>query len=169
MYFKSVPKIVYPFGDENFYVTDIHRRVGVFPLGKKNRAFSFAYFVQDGEKPEHIAHNYYGSSKYHWVILLYNDIVNVTEEWPIHSNDLFEFCESKYGTGNATDVHHYKLRGEEEIIVDYDPGKYATGEILDVTNYQYEEELNDKKRQIFLLKKDYLREFVSQYKSLIQK
>ena len=37
----------------------------------------------------------------------------------------------------------------------------------DLSNYDYENDLNDRKRQIFLLNKRYVKDLVSQYKKLV--
>ena len=166
MYFKSVPNFVYNFKGENKVVKDIFRRAGL-NTKYENRAYLVPYLIKDGEKPEDIAYEQYGSSKYHWVVLLFNDIVNKDEEWPIHSNDLFRYCTDKYGTNNVNDTHHYVKAGTD-IICDYEDAKFISGDIAAVTNYQYEENLNDEKRSIKLLRRAHLKEFTAQYKKLIK-
>jgi hypothetical protein len=166
MYFRAVPNFLYKFNNSQKIVKDIFRRAG---LQKKyeQRAYLVPYFIRDGVKPEDIAYEQYGSAKYHWVILMFNDIINVNEEWPIHSNDLFRYCTDKYGTNNVNDTHHYVKAGTD-IICDYEDVKFISGDIAAVTNYQYEENLNDEKRQIKLLNRKYLKTFTSEYKKLIK-
>ena len=56
----------------------------------------------------------------------------------------------------------------EDIIVDWDAGKLASGEIKAVTNFTYENDKNDNKRQIFLLDRRFLKDIVTQYKKLVK-
>ena len=55
-----------------------------------------------------------------------------------------------------------------ELIVDWDAAKVASGEYLEITNFVYENDLNDKKKQIFLLNKRYVRDIIQQFKQLVK-
>ena len=173
MYFEALPKIYYPYKDGNkklvqTTVPDIFRRIHLDKFFK-NRTTMLDFYITDGETPEMIAHEYYGSSKYHWIVLIANDIVDVKREWPMSQPDLILYTEDKYGKNNITDVHHYVMKDHTDIIVDWDAAKVATGDYLAVTNLNYEEDINEKKRSIFLLEKKYLSEIVQQYKRLVRK
>ena len=60
------------------------------------------------------------------------------------------------------------MKDHTDVIVDWDAAKVATGDYQAVTNLSYEEDLNEKKRQVFLLDKRYLNEVIQQYKKLIK-
>ena len=175
MYFKDFPSIIYPFKDKNVRFKDIVRRVGVenniAKLALYQKLSIVDYFITDGEKPEHVSMALYGTVDYYWTILVLNDIINLNTDWPKHQNTMFEYCEDKYGKNNATDTHHYIIADTENdddpIVVDYDPAKWANSEILDVTNYEYESQLNDKKRMIKVLRKESVASFVDRYQELI--
>jgi len=166
MFFKAMPTIGYKVDGKTVSTKDIFRRVG---LDRKynNRLALDSYYVRDGETPDIVANNVYGSSNYHWVILTVNNIVNPYEEWPRKEAELFDYTESKYGVGNALLDHHYRLTSNTDIIVDYDSTKIADGDIEAVSNYDFELDLNQSKRQIYLLKTDYLAGFVTNYKKLM--
>lgn len=162
MFFKSMPNIIYKYQDKTIITKDIFKRVG-FSSSIASKVNLVSYYIGDGETPDMLADRFYGSSQYHWLILTCNDIVNVYEEWPVPSSKIFELVESKYGAGNATDAHHYCLTSDTNIVVDYAPG----GNIQEVSNIAYEQEVNDSKRQIFILKTEYLKDFVNAYKKLM--
>jgi hypothetical protein len=166
MFFKAMPRMSYKTDGKTISTKDIFRRVGLDRQINSTLALE-AYYVSDGETPDMLANNFYGSSNYHWVLLLVNDIVNPYEEWPRREAELFDFTESKYGVGNALKDHHYRLKANTSIIVDYDPAKILSGEIQAVSNYDHELELNQAKRQIFILKKDFLAQFVKNYQKLM--
>lgn len=166
MFFKAMPRIGYKVDGKTVSTKDIFRRVGL-DRTYNNRLALDSYYVRDGETPDIVANNVYGSSNYHWVILIVNNIVNPYEEWPRKDAELFDYTESKYGVGNALLDHHYRLTSNTDIIVDYDSTKIADGDIEAVSNYDFELDLNQSKRQIYLLKTDYLAGFVTNYKKLM--
>lgn len=173
MFFKSMPTIRYNIDNKPKFVTDIFRRI-IFTKFQNSKLALQEYYVQEGETPEIVSYNFYGTSYYHWLVLMCNNIVDVQNEWPRPTNSLFEYVESKYGENNASDTHHYILKRdvngnevEKEIIVDYDAASLASGDIEEVTNYNYELQQNDDKRQIFLLLPTYVGEAVSTYKRLM--
>lgn len=173
MFFQSMPKMRYNIGDKPRVVTDIFKRVALSKFQNSKLALQ-EYYVKDRETPESIAYDFYRSSTYHWVVLIVNNIVDVHSEWPRPQNSLFEYVEEKYGANNASEIHHYVLKKDvndndvtEEIYVDYNAADLASGKIESITNYKYEEELNDDKRQIYLLKPKYVGEIVNSYKRLI--
>jgi hypothetical protein len=166
MFFKAMPKISYKTGDKTILTKDIFRRVGL-DRKKNNKLAVNAYYIKDGETPDMLANNFYGSSKYHWILLIVNDIVSVNEEWPKNQELMFTYTESKYGIGNASLDHHYRLTSDISIIVDHDADAITDGTIEAVSNLDYELQLNEEKRQIFVLKPEFLAEFIVSYKSLM--
>lgn len=166
MFFRAMPNMGYKVDGKTVSVKDIFRRVGLDRQINSTLALE-AYYIDDGETPDILANNKYGSSTYHWVILTVNDIVNPFEEWPRRTAELFDYTESKYGAGNALLDHHYRLTENTDIIVDYDAVKISDGDIEAVSNYDYELQLNEDKRQIFLLKTDFLAGFIKSYKDLM--
>lgn len=119
------------------------------------------YFIADGETPEGLAYKYYGSAFYHWVILLVNDIIDVRQEWPLDTHEFDTFIRDKYG--DIESVHHY---------IDPETGYEVDSDFLNaqpVKNREYEEEINEAKRNIRLLDPKYLQQFVSTFDSLIRK
>ena len=172
MYFKALPKIIYPWKDKTgkqrqIVTPDIFRRVHIDKYFK-NKLNLVAMYVSDAETPEKVAYDYYGSAKYHWLVLLSNNIVNTIDEWPKGANGLTDYISDKYGSDNSSDVHHYVETADKSIIVDWDATRLSNAEIEPVTNRQYEEDVNETKRQIFLLDKIFLKDIVSQYKKLVK-
>lgn len=166
-----MPKMVYPYtsnGEKRHtIVPDIFRRV-ILDNFFKNKTALLSYYISDGETPEILAHKFYGTTQYHWVILLTNDIIDVKRDWPLSQEEMVAYCNNKYGTGNMSDVHHYVLTADTSIIVDWNGADLASGLQKAITNYDYESNVNDNKRQIFILHDRYLKSVVDQYKSLIK-
>jgi len=167
MYFKALPKMFYPYGDTKTVVPDIFRRVHLDKYFQ-NRLHLQEYYISDQESPEIVADKFYGSSKYHWLVIIANNIVDVKREWPLSNNSLVAYCDDKYGEDNRTDVHHYVMTEDKTVIVDWDATLVANGSYQAVTNLEYETGLNDAKRQILLLHKQFLRDITAQYLRLVK-
>ena len=167
MYFKALPKLYYPYNGTQTIVSDIFRRV---QLNKffDNRLNLVSYYIGDGETPELVADKFYGSSKYHWLVMIDNNLVDVKREWPLSQRTLNLYVDDKYGAENKTDIHHYVMAEDRTVVVDWDSVKVASGDYEALTNLEYEADLNDNKRQIFLLHKSYLRDITAQYLRLVK-
>ena len=149
-------------------VTDIFRRISLNKF-KSNVIFLQTITIPDGYTVEQVSDKYYSSPEYHWVIMTINEIVDIRKEWPLSGSDLLAYSKKKYGEPGIYETHHYRTADADKIIVDYDAADLANGDIEEVTNIQYEEELNDSKREIKMLDPKYLAEFVSIYSSLISR
>ena len=145
----------------------------------QNVAFFNKYIVEGDDRPDNVAFKVYRDSRLDWMVLMANNITNVQSEWPMSQGDFNTYITEKYGdeTTLYSGIHHYKSRevkttdnsivipagqrvgvGQSVSYYDYALGQHvrATDVAIPVTNYEYEDELNDKKREIFILKKEYL-------------
>jgi len=168
MFFKMFPRMAYEIEGEYLNYPDIFRRVGTNDAFKKF-IYLDRYHIDDGERIEEVANAIYGSPEYHWVIVITNDIVDPIHEWPLSTTDLIKYCQKKYGTNGLYTVHHYEFNDASGITVDYDATKLSAGTIKSISNFDYEVKLNEAKRSIKLLKKQYLTEFVNQFKQSVRK
>lgn len=162
-YFSNFPSGMVKIGNEYKYVTDIFRRVYT-KAPSVNYSEIQTVTVPDGYTIEQTSDLFYSSPEYHWVIAIINNYVDIREEWPKSSSDLMKYCLVKYGgLEQLYDTHHYET--EDGIIVqpEYDGVK------TEVTNMQYEEKINDAKREIKMLQPQYLSYFVSKFQSLISR
>lgn len=175
MYFRQFPVLRGKFGGTYKAVTDIFLRVAPQNPIKKIEFLETTY-VQDGETPELLAFKMYEREDYHWILLLINNIVDVREEWPRKERDLYSYCLEKYGENNIYQaVHHYRTTDilasqgvPKGIIVDYDGAKISSGEHESVTNWDYEFELNEDKREIKYIPKSLVGKFVSEFQRIIR-
>lgn len=169
-YFNKFPLLVYTSNNNIDYsiVTDVTKRVRVAQEVKDNYAIYDEYDIRDGETPEVLAHKIYGSSEYHWVILLMNDIIDPRFDWVLSSIALQDYVENKYGVANISLTHHYVSSDGSGIVVDSDYINEVTGATaVAVSNFDHEAHINENKRRIRLLKPSYLSGFVSEFEKLI--
>ena len=170
MYFENFPLIPYDsVGNGDFkIVTNLLKRVAVRSKVKINAAYYDTYDLKEGETPEMIADKLYDDPELHWVILLLNDITDRYHHWPKNYNQFLAYINDKYSNVDAT--HHYEISqvsGDTTIKIDIgtDNTDYPTASI--VTNYEYEEDLQDKKRKIRLLDPAYVEDFVAEFEKLM--
>ena len=172
MYFDAFPVIPYDAkGDLEFKdVTNLLRRVGMRAKLKSNTLLYDTYDVKEGETPEMIAHKLYGDAELHWVILLINDITDRYHQWPMTGGQFLDYLNDKYT--NPDGIHHYEstqtsgdTKVKIEVVNDVDEDAY-TG-LTPITNREYEEQEQDKRRQIRLLDPSFVEQFTDEYQKLI--
>lgn len=143
----------------------------------------FDYTISDGERPDTIAFDYYGSSSYAWLVMIPNNVHNVYTQWPLPFVEFQDMIRAKYGnvTTVKTTVSHYIYTGipgntEEEIsrkkfFMSTDTFSLATVDEragwTPVYVYDYEDQLNEAKRTIKLLSNDYLRQVDREVQALL--
>ena len=172
MYFDAFPVIPYDAkGDLEFKdVTNLLRRVGMRAKLKSNTLLYDTYDVKEGETPEMIAHKLYGDAELHWVILLVNDITDRYHQWPMTGGQFLDYLNDKYT--NPDGIHHYEstqtsgdTKVKIEVFNEVDDDAY-TG-LTPITNREYEEQEQDKRRQIRLLDPSFVEQFTDEYQKLI--
>jgi hypothetical protein len=169
MYFESLPKISYPYNKrkKQTLLPDIFRRA-ILDKFFKNRVILEKYYVKDFETPEILAHKMYGRSEYHWILLLANNIIDVQREWPISQEEIVTYVNDKYGSNNSSSIHHWVLKEDKSVIVDWDAQQELDNKIESVTNLDYETDLNEQKRQIIIPPANQIEQIVETYKRLVK-
>ena len=167
-YFKKFPLYQYDVQgtEQQTLITDILRRVNLKSNVKANTLVFDEYNVKDGEQPDIVAYKYYGDPELHWIIVTINNITS-RYDWPLDQVALSQFVNDKYS--NPDGIHHYEINATSgdttnKLIVSSD-----TDGATAVTNYEYEENENDKKRRIRLLDRAYVTKFVDDFRLLIQR
>ena len=167
-YFSNFPTQLYdPKGDGSAKLcTDILRRVRVRVNMKKEIVMLDPYDVKENETPEIVADKHHGSSYYHWIVMILNDISDIHHDWVKSTRQLQKYVQTKYTDAQLSEVHHYEIAqssGDTTIKIQVPQG---TSDATTVTNYEYEVALNEKKRSIKLLRNDYLGFFVEEFSNI---
>ena len=162
MYFENFPLTYYSCYDDLSnvkIVTNITNRVKISEEAKNKLALFDEYDIRDGETPELIAERVYGSSQYHWVVMLCNEKYNYIDDFPLSIYNLEKHIDNKYGA-NKYATHHYE--DANGYIID---GSQAGAQ--SVSNYDYEFALNETKRRIKLISPSLLNTILKNFKDLI--
>ena len=177
-YFSRFPLMAYDMKGDRAYklLPNILRRVKL-RSGIKAGVFLFDnYDVKYGERPEDIAFKWFDDAGLHWVILMTNNITDRYYEWPMTQPQFQNFIEDKYGLANIDGIHHYEITQTSGPTSSNGPNDYSylvecnsdEDGAVSVSNRDYEQRLQDKYRQIRLLDKKYLNQFIEEFERLIQ-
>ena len=124
-YFSSLGKIAYNLNDNTVdrqTVTNILKRSTFLKEILENTAIAYDYEIKDGDTPEIIAHKLYGDVNRHWIVLLYNNILNPYYEFPLTQDELNTYIQNKYGYDMYTamqTIHHYEQQTVQNTYNNY--------------------------------------------------
>jgi hypothetical protein len=190
-YFRELPSILYQSplstrsgSDEYVEVKNLFRRVKLRDDLKGSVTYLTNYYVRDGFRPDQVAEELYGSSNLDWVVLHTAGIVNIRDEWPLTSKEIYDYSFNKYGN-DLNQIRYYvttevkdssgKVYLPKGKVVDSDftiPDPTSPVSTLNpvggVTNYEHESSLNEDKRNIAVLRPAYLELFLSDMRRIMR-
>jgi len=110
-------------------VKNIFRRVKVRE-DQASVVYAFDDFYIPGDtRPDQLAETYYGDSRYDWVILVANNIIDIRNEWPMDDLTFRKYLIEKYGSEEKIgEIHHYET---SEQLDDYSRIVIPAGLIVD--------------------------------------
>lgn len=193
-YFKHLPDVWIrmgpPDGSNQPYVKvkNIFRNVALVNNLQKEFLLFSPITIEEGDRPDKIAYQYYGDPAYDWVILLCNNITNVYDQWPLNNTEMWDYIQRNYpDTDVLTAIHHYETNKvtlsngttvlDEGLIVNENfTYKHPETHLMmtglqirqPVTLYEHLIKENDAKREIYLLKKSYLSQFVTEFERIVE-
>ena len=182
-YFRNIPDFNYVSrleGQKNISeyirVKNLFKRVKIREDLFNELSYFTKYKIIGDERPDQVAYKIYGTQDYDWIVLLSNNILNVQSEWPLSDESFNNYMIDKYGSeDNFYTVRHYVtkeikdsigriiVRPGLEVPSDYSISYYDSGVQIEttdttvaVTNYEYESNIQDEVRNIYLIKPNYL-------------
>jgi len=214
-YFNYFPKTFYSNDNASTgldSVTNIIARFGFEQSLKNNSSAFYKYQIQESDTPEIIAHKYYGNAERHWIVLLFNDIIDPQFDWPLKYDIFIDFVDAKYTANGAANTTvqsglawamstnnvqaYYKIVTKTDIDnvtliekIQVNASTYAnvvtpaipttitlqSGDVITQTitrekktYYDYEMEENESKREITLIKNDFVKEIEKEFKKVIK-
>ena len=180
-YFSYLPDFEYVSRLSGSNISDYVRVKNLFKRTKVNETIfgdltNFTkYKIIGNERPDQVAFKIYGDSNLDWLVMLTNNIINYQNEWPLPNDAFYDFLLAKYGTEEKMfSAHHYEtqeVKSSDGVtivpqglevpstysVTFYDNGQMKTESLLNtISNYQYEQKIQDDRRNIFLLKTQYI-------------
>ena len=183
-YFSEVPDFEYVSRLPDAKISDYIRVKNLFRRGFlredifQDLTFFTKYQVRGDDRPDNVAFEIYKDSTLDWLVLTANNIVNIQDEWPIPNSVFDELMTERYGSYENLigGIHHYEtveVKDARDVVIvnaglqvestysvtffDERAGDMRTvTPTIPVTNYQYEQKINEAKRNIYLLKPKYV-------------
>jgi len=182
-YFTFFPKVTHT----NKVAQNITRRAKVTETLLGDPYVYLPYVVKEGERPEDVAYYYYGTMDKVWMVYLANQIIDPYTDWPMNYDNFNNYIIAKYADqANATgydviawtqdntannNIVHYKNVEDPTIKISPDTWTYDTSligaEWEAVRYYDYEVELNENKRNIWLINEAYAATFESELRRIL--
>ena len=180
-YFKYIPDFDYVSRlpkaqsiSDYLRVKNLFKRTKISQTVFDDLTYFTKYQIIADERPDNIAYKIYGDSNLDWMVMIANNITNLQNEWPLEEQSFYRFLTNKYGSeAGIESVHHYEsqkvIDSKEKVIVPKGlevPSNYSvtfldsgtrteqirTNITDEITNRQYEDRIQDEKRNIFLIK-----------------
>ena len=196
-YFQQVPNFEYANATKDGKnISDYSEVKNLFKRGKLrddifgDLTFFTKYQIVGDERPDNVAYKRYDDETLDWVVLLSNNILNIQTEWPMTQQTYYDFLIMKYGSEEKlNETHHHEtievkntsgaviVRAGLTVKSDYSIDYYdtitgtqvtATNITTAITNKDYENKIQDAKRNIFLLKPEYLNVIMNDMKDLLK-
>lgn len=153
-------------------VVNITRRIGLNQVIQSRKASFYNYSIEEGERPDMIAHRYYDDASLDWIIWLTNDIHDPYFQWPMDTYTFDLYIRDKYGSLAEAQAQTYayyqiltkqetlitgKVIPERKIEVDLDTyNSLATDWRSKYNSYEWEDAENERRRNIVILERDFI-------------
>jgi hypothetical protein len=183
-YFSEVPDFEYvsrlPDAKISDYITvkNLFRRGFLREDIFQDLTFFTKYQIRGDDRPDNVAFEIYQDSSLDWLVLIANNVINIQNEWPISNSVFDDLMTDKYESYENLigGIHHYEtievkdasgvvivkagLQVESNYsVIFFDERANELKTItptIPVTNYEYEQKINEGKRNIYLLKPKYV-------------
>ena len=212
-FFNYFPKTFYTSNNNTTgvdSVTNITARIAFEKTLRENSTNFYPYQIQDSDTPEIIADKYYDNPERHWIVLLFNNIIDPQWDWPLNDKNIIEYIDKKYtanGAANTTiqtgiawalsenntqayfkvitttgkngeiTIEKFEVDANTYANVASSTSSYTTQANEPITivvskekrsYYTYEVEENEKKREIKLLKSQFVDAVEKEFKRIIR-
>ncbi len=186
IFFEPFPKIEYDINKNGqpITATNIMLRFKIRDIVLKYTELLFEYTVRDGEKPFMVAQKYYKRPELSELILLTNFCIDPYFDWPLSTREFDDYLEKKYGSVPAATQKvyaYYQIIQPRTVNID---GTIITERTLRVDHttylslvdenrklvycYDYEHDLNESKRHISLIKKNFIPQIEAELKTILK-
>ena len=189
-YFRELPNLLYPsFLPEKkssldyVEVKNVFRRVKLRDDLLSNFTVFQKYEIPEGARPDTVAEDVFGSANFDWVVLTVAGIINVRNEWPLSNHDLYNYCFEKYGDSlNSTRFFETKEVKDSSGRMILPKGKVVDSNftipnptnlsatlnpVVGISNFIYETRLNEEKRNINILREEFLQDFLDDMRQIM--
>ena len=192
-YFRQLPILDYPsLTNDRTSAYDYQKVKNIFKraiirddIFDEATAFT-KYSVIGDERPDQVAAGFYNDSTLDWVVLTTNNIVHVRDEWPMGNQDFLTYLNEKYTAEELSNIHHYETKlirdssgkliqpvgltvpaGHSISFLDNGVLREESS-LTSFTFLEHETIVNDNKRNINILRSEYLNFFLESFEEIME-
>lgn len=189
-YFRQLPNIEYQnFLENSTGSQDYVLMKNIFLRGKlrddlQNNFTAFnKYIIMEDERPDQVANKLYEDPGLDWVVLIVAGITNFQNDWPLTSQQFYDYIVKKYGEENINNTAFYETTevknnfnevilksgiqvNKEFTIPDPNIPTSTINPTTGISYSQYEGRVNDDKREIYVLREVYIDQFLRDMRSI---
>lgn len=177
-YFKTHPTVKYDiFGDGRMInVTNITSRLKFTNITKGLGLIYYDFIIPEGDRADMIAGRYYEDERLDWIIYFANEIHDPYYQWPMDSISFAKYITKEYSSIPVAQqsIHHYEwiVGDKHRVVLPFGGTVVANSKILKVDKdtyttlpederrvvsyYEFEENMNESRRRIKLVDKDFI-------------
>ncbi|MCX8008234.1 MAG: baseplate wedge protein 53 [Patescibacteria group bacterium] len=171
-YFDHFPYLLWEEKKQEFMAQDITIRIIVDTMSLKDKTLFYDYTLSDSENLEQLAERVYKDYKLAWLILLVNELFDREFDLPMSPNTFHNYITTKYGSvANANQIRKYfiKINESDWVEVDYEQYVAYNPQLRRIrTAYELEQEKNEAKRKIRILKEEFVPQFINIFINLLK-
>lgn len=170
-YFEKFPTITYPYTDNSGKKiekesVDLSVRFKIIEEIMKDSNSYYEYYWTDTDRVDIVADKYYGSVDFAWIVMLSSEIFDWLYDLPLTEEMFEKYLMSKYKVSNInslrTTIHSYKdISGTIVDKITFDSLSDTNKSIVYI--YEYERDINERKRSIKLLSKAHLKDIINEF------
>ena len=194
-YFKTLPKLISTTNGSSVVLTNILARSSIIQNLLSNSLLFYNYDIQDGDTPEIVAYKYYGDSYRYWIVMFSNQMLDPQWDWPLNYGNFEKYIVDKYQNFNPYNTIHsytetttqydyntltttvntvninqntFNTFTPSNIVVTLPTGQVSISKTAEaISYYEYELNLNESKRNISLLNKQYVNQLENEFNNLM--
>jgi hypothetical protein len=119
-YFKNFPLLTYNFGNEvsDTVFQNLTTYVSLVDEIKGNTEFYATGYIRDGERPDTLSYNLYGTTEYYWTFYFLNDDIRESG-WPLTESEILPLAKEYYP--------HYVITTRGDLTTRFLTGQTITG------------------------------------------
>lgn len=182
MYFNSFPIIDY----NNVKLRNIVLETEISKQVFAKYQSYYPYVIQEGERPDTIAYDYYDNSAFDWLIVLFNQYHDPYYQWPLTDRQMIDALKVKYDLTDPftlkSQIKHYQYTGTSSDT--YNEKRRKTWTMSETTYnlisseeragwtpvyvWDWEHDQNEQRKSIVLLDKIYASQAINELRTLLR-
>ena len=114
MYFNNFKTLLYPFptigndkSEKSILIKDITTNIRFKKAFIESLPLTETYKIMDGDTPEIISEKLYGTSNYHWILMILNQRYDYINDFPLSNRELEIMISNKYGS-SAKNIKYFE-------------------------------------------------------------